>query len=156
MINFFGNFLYSVDHKGRIAIPNSFRKALPQESNGRLVLNKGHDRTISIHPLSVWKKVVGGSLPKLSINKRESRILRWGMAANANEAIMDAQGRINIPKELLDYAGVTDEAVIFGGGNYFVLANPETFKKLQKEFEENQEKYAADLLDDTVSYTETD
>jgi len=153
---FFGHFLYSVDHKGRVAIPNCFRKALPQESNGRLVLNKGHDRTIIIHPLSVWKKFVGGALPKLSINKRESRILRWGMAANANEAIMDAQGRISITKELLDFAGISNEVVIFGGGSHFVIANPETFNKLQKEFEENQEKYAADLLDGPEMFTETE
>jgi len=144
---FFGHFLYSVDHKGRVAIPNCFRKALPQESNGRLVLNKGHDRTLSIHPLSVWEKVVGGALPKLSVNKRESRNLLWGMAANASEVVLDAQGRISIPKELLDYAGITNQVVIFGAITYFVMANPETYEKLQKEFEENYEKYASDLLD---------
>lgn len=152
---FFGHYVYSVDHKGRVAIPNCFRKALPQESNGRLVLNKGHDRTISIHPLSVWKNVVGGTLPKLSINQRESRILRWGLAANANEAILDAQGRISIPKELLDFAGINNEVVIFGGGSYFIMANPEIFNKLQKEFEENYEKYAADLLDGSEGLVET-
>ncbi len=152
--NFFGHFFYSVDNKGRVAIPNCFRKALPQESNGRLVLNKGHDRTLSIHPLSVWKKVVGGTLPKLSVNQRESRILRWGLAANANEVILDAQGRISIPKELLDFAGITDEVVIFGAGSYFIMTNPEAFNKLQKEFEENYEKYAADLLDNDKLFVE--
>ena len=69
------------------------------------------------------------------------------MTANANEAILDAQGRIGIPKELLEFAGINDEVVIFGGGSHFVLANPESFNKLQKEFEENYEKYASDLLD---------
>jgi MraZ protein len=153
---FFGHYFYSVDHKGRVAIPNCFRKALPQESNGRLVLNKGHDRTISIHPLSVWKKVVGGALSKLSINKKESRTLLWGIPANANEATLDAQGRISIPKELLDFAGISKEVVIFGGGILFVMANPETFNKFQKEFEENYEKYAADLLDGSEMFAETE
>lgn len=147
VIGFFGHFFYSVDHKGRVAIPNSFRKALPQESNGRLVLNKGYDRTLSIHPLSAWKKFLDGTLSKLSVNQRVSRILRWGISANANEVVLDAQGRISIPKELLDFAGITNQVVIFGAGSYFIMANPETFNKLQKEFEENYEKYAADLLD---------
>ena len=78
------------------------------------------------------------------------------MAANANEAILDAQGRISIPKELLDFAGVNNEVVIFGGGSYFIMANPEIFNKLQKEFEENYEKYAADLLDGREMFTETE
>jgi len=69
------------------------------------------------------------------------------MAANASEVVLDAQGRISIPKELLDYAGITNQVVIFGAITYFVMANPETYEKLQKEFEENYEKYASDLLD---------
>lgn len=71
----------------------------------------------------------------------------WGMAGNAVEVTLDAQGRISIPKELLEYAGITNQVVIFGSIIYFVMANPETYNKLQKEFEENFEKYAADLLD---------
>ncbi len=71
----------------------------------------------------------------------------WGMAGNAVEVTLDAQGRISIPKELLEYAGITNQVVIFGSISYFVMANPETYNKLQKEFEENFEKYAADLLD---------
>ncbi len=156
VLNFFGHFSYRVDHKNRVAIPNCFRKALPQESNGRLVLNKGHDRTISIHPLSVWEKLVDGYQTRLSINKKESRILYWGIFANANHAVLDTQGRINIPKELLEYSAITDEVVIFGAGNHFVMANLETFNNLQKVFEENFEKYAENLLYDSEISKETE
>lgn len=69
------------------------------------------------------------------------------MAANASAVILDAQGRITIPKELLDYAEITNQVVIFGAITHFLMANPETFNKLQKEFEENYEKYAEELLD---------
>jgi MraZ protein len=153
-MRFIGHFLYSVDHKGRVAIPNCFRKALPQESNGRLVINKGHDRTIIIHPLSVWEEVVGGTLPKLSVHKKETRTLLWGLASNANEASLDAQGRISIPKELLDFAGITNEVAIFGGGNHFVMASPDTFNTIQKDYEENEERYASEYLDGKESSSE--
>jgi MraZ protein len=46
----------------------------------------------------------------------------------AEEVSLDAQGRVGIPRQLLEFAGIEDRALIIGSLNHIEIWNPETFE----------------------------
>ena len=124
-----GTYNYSVDHKGRIAVPAKFRKVLLPEADSTYVVTKGFDKCLSLYSLDQWMDFAD-SLAKLPKTKKRSRnVVRWFMA-NAERVQVDSQGRIKIPQHLLEYAGVKKDAVIIGVYDRMEIWN-------RKDYEEN-------------------
>lgn len=106
---FMGTFFNSIDAKNRFIVPSKHRDQL----GGRCILTKGFDRCLYIYSMSEWEKQVA----KLS-NLRESdakvrKILRH-FFGNATECEFDKNGRVTIPAELKEYAGINKELVTMG------------------------------------------
>ncbi len=131
MINnrFRGYFKHSVDAKGRVAIPTSFRQILPPKTKNQLLLNKGRDNTIEVHPLIEWEKFENEVLLKLSRFQENSLRVRRMLQANVIIVKIDFQGRILIPSQYKKYAQIQGEAIISGVGNYFEIWNPKNFNE---------------------------
>jgi len=141
---FLGQHTHSVDEKGRVAVPNSFRRKLSPACEGRLILLRGRDRTIEVHPLSDWDEFVNRTLRKLPLYQpKAQRILRYRYAS-ATEVGLDGQGRILLPKHLREESGIDNEAVLAGAGDYFEIWNP---GRLQAFLREAGETYDADLVE---------
>ncbi len=51
--------------------------------------------------------------------------------------MFDVTGRIVIPAELLQHAGITDSAVFVGRGNSFQIWNPAAFRAAQEKSLDN-------------------
>lgn len=144
-MRFRGQFRYAIDHKGRIAVPASFRRGLEAANQRTLVLTKGYDGEIEVHPLSEWEQFESEMLLALPRYKRETRRFTRRRAASAAEVDMDSQGRIMLPRHLIEYAGVQKEAIISGAISHFEIWNPEAFEKFEQESEQNQEADSENL-----------
>ncbi len=151
LLRFRGQYRHTVDHKGRVAVPHPFRKALAPESNGLLVLTKGFDGEIEVRTVSEWEAFEENVLLSLAPNKRSYRRFRTRRLANAHEVALDGQGRVMIPQHLQEYAQIKDEVTITGAGTYFQIWNPEVFKKFEQEYDEHQEEDSENL--DASLYT---
>ncbi len=143
-LKFRGIYRHTVDHKGRVAIPSSFRKMLLPE-DGVLVLTKGYDGEIEVHPVSEWEEFEEKVLLSLSYSKRPARRFLRRRAGFATEVEMDGQGRIILPRVLREYAEIEDEVIIIGVVNYFEIWNPKKFEEFMKESEEYAEEDAENL-----------
>jgi MraZ protein len=108
---FRGKFNHNVDAKGRLNFPAKFREVLANNYEERVVLAK-HDRCLRGYPLSEWKAFEKAK-DKVYRTKEQENILRFFLASCA-DCGFDKQGRILIPQELRDYAGVTKEVVLVG------------------------------------------
>jgi MraZ protein len=53
--------------------------------------------------------------------------------ADARQLQFDVGGRIVIPADLLQHAGIKDRAVFVGRGNYFQIWNSDAFATVQQE-----------------------
>jgi MraZ protein len=115
---FIGEFDYRVDEKGRIPIPPKFRTdELKKEG---VVLCPGMDKCITIYPLTEWKKLAD-SLTSGPIIPSKLRKLNRAIFATAFNVEIDGQGRIVVPSQLRQYAGITEEVVITGTNTYLEL-----------------------------------
>ena len=111
----------SVDSKGRLAIPSRYRERLLSMADGCLVLTLNPlDRSLWLYPMSEWE-LIESKLAALSDFDKQSRRAKQMMRGYATDCQMDGQGRILIPQELREYAGLEKQLVILGQGNKFEL-----------------------------------
>jgi len=134
---FRGYYIHSVDEKGRVAIPTAFRRIMPAKANGELLLNKGRDNTIEVHPLVEWEAFEKNVLLRLSKFQADPLRVRRLLQANVVMVKLDFQGRILIPGQFKEYAKIEDEAVISGVGNYFEIWNPKNYQEYLKNANEH-------------------
>lgn len=104
-----GKYQNSIDQKNRLNIPAKFR----DELGLRCVLTKGIDRCLYIYPMSEWENFMKklSALPSADANVRA--FLRH-FYANAVECEIDKQGRIVLPQELREYAGIEKDVLTMG------------------------------------------
>jgi MraZ protein len=119
---FIGEFEYRVDEKGRVPIPPKFRTD-ELKSEG-MVLCPGMEKCITIYPLSEYKKLAD-SLTAGSIIPSKLRKLNRAIFATAFNVELDGQGRIILPAQLRQFAGITEEVVVAGANAYLELWSKE-------------------------------
>jgi len=113
---FLGEFEHSIDEKGRVAIPARFREELGEG----MVLTRGFDQCLQAFPRPVWQQLAQ-KVSSLSLGSPEARNLRRILFSNAAEVEVDRQGRILVPQNLREYAGLAEQVVITGMDTFFEL-----------------------------------
>jgi len=127
--NYIGEFHYTVDSKGRINLPSKFRNARADETV--FVITRGLDPCVYVYPFSEWNKMENG-LNNLSQLRRPDRTFLRNMTRHATHTTYDAQGRIILPKVLLDYANIAKKAIIIGVLNKIEIWSPESLKEFEE------------------------
>lgn len=131
MAGFKGQAEYSVDVKGRVAIPAKMRNALRPAARNTFTITRGIDRCIYLYAQDDWEEMEERFSKLNSFRTEERDFLRLTMMW-AEEVTFDGQGRIGIPKPLMEHAGVTERALIIGVLDRIEIWNPEAFgKRLQ-------------------------
>lgn len=111
MSSFKGRYLYTVDAKGRLAIPAKLRKSM--NSKKGIVLTRGLEQCLYIYPPQEWKKVES-YIRSLSFMDARHRFFARTLFEWGHDAELDGQSRISVPQDLLKYAGITSDALILG------------------------------------------
>ena len=106
---FMGKYQNSIDAKNRMIVPSKYR----EELGYKCVLTKGIDKCLYIYPMSEWERFMTklSALPSSDMN---ARAFVRHFYANAVDCDVDRQGRLTIPQELRDYAGIDKELVTIG------------------------------------------
>jgi len=124
--------LHSMDHKGRVFIPAKYRKLLVPEDNLTMVITRGLDRNLLLFPYTVWNRYVE-KLLQLPYSNRDVRNRIRVLTSRAEELSIDSQGRIMLPRQLLEYAGIKKEVLFIGMLDKVELWNPEIYSEFEKE-----------------------
>lgn len=109
---FVGEYLHSVDSKGRVALPAKFREELKAGS----IITRGNDGCLTIYKIEEWEELIDKitNLPQSKVEVRNySRLILSGAA----EVKLDRQGRLNLPGYLIDFAGINMKVVFVGVNN---------------------------------------
>ncbi|ERJ20596.1 cell division protein MraZ [Salinisphaera shabanensis T35B1] len=117
---FKGSHPVTIDAKGRIAIPASYRQSLIDDCAGRLVITRHWDGCLLIYPATEFQKFESQLLAKGSLNPKVRDIQRF-FIGNARDIDMDRQGRLLLPSNLRAAASLESKAVLSGIGNLFEL-----------------------------------
>lgn len=143
MIQFLGEHEVPIDEKGRIFVPAELRKKLPPEANETFVVVRGFDGCLDAYPRHVWEEKAR-KLLRLPQTERKVRMLVRGILSQAAEVKLDRQGRANIPRKLLERAGIVNQMVITGTLDKLELWNPQKWKQYMEEADPSLEAVAED------------
>ena len=122
MPKFFGEYKYNIDNKGRLVMPPKYRDFL----KGNIYLLKGFEKCLLVVDELEIKKLE----EKISFNSltdKDIRSFSRAFFSGVNEIKPDSQGRILIPKNLLEYGEIKEEAIIVGTGFYIEIWNKENW-----------------------------
>lgn len=110
----------SLDAKGRLAIPTRYRQQIIARCDNQLVVTVDRDYCLLIYPFPDWEEIERKLVGLPSLNKQARRLQRL-MVGYATEIDIDGHGRILLPRELREFAGLDRQAILLGQGNKFEL-----------------------------------
>jgi MraZ protein len=110
----------TLDVKGRIVLPARVRDQLAQLGQTQLVATADRDQCLLVYPVGVWQKLQDGLLNLPNLNS-ETRWLQRVMVGYATDLDIDGHGRVLIPAELREFAGLQRDAMLLGQGNHLEL-----------------------------------
>ncbi|MGA3400493.1 MAG: division/cell wall cluster transcriptional repressor MraZ [Acetobacteraceae bacterium] len=136
MTQFLGTHQNKLDAKGRVSVPAPFRAALKaqDETNGtQFVLRPSHQ-----HPcIEAWPKPVFDALAdplnRLDLFSQAHDDMAATLYADAFPVEADREGRIVLPDDLVEYAGLTDAVVFMGLGRIFQIWEPAAAERRRAE-----------------------
>tara|TARA_R110002073_G_scaffold124699_15_gene269051 strand:- start:2032 stop:2502 length:471 start_codon:yes stop_codon:yes gene_type:complete len=118
-----------VDQKGRVSVPAQFRAALPSGFQKSIVMYQAvnHEAIECCDLLHIEK--VNDSLEGFAPYSDEHDEFSLALMSGLVELSFDGNGRIILPQELMEFAGITESATFAGKGKTFQIWEPEAFKR---------------------------
>jgi MraZ protein len=126
---FVDTFVHALDAKKRLTIPSEWR-SLVGSPERLFVLPSTVAPCLNVYPVRTMAEKLKG-MPKISAADSEGQDRLREISANANLLPWDAQGRIRIKDNLLEYAGLESEVVMVGMFERFELWSPKSWKQKQ-------------------------
>lgn len=119
---FLGTHTPRLDDKGRLILPAKFRDDL---KNG-IVIVKAQERCLEIWPAAEFS-AKAEALRSASVTQKPVRDYLRVLYAGASDQLPDAQGRVSLPQQLREYAGIERECVVNGMNDRVEVWAPEAW-----------------------------
>lgn len=117
-----GKYNHAIDAKGRLIIPAKIKEQL----GSVITVLKGTDKCLRLYSAEEWALYA----EKISaLPATQSRAITRYLYSNALEIVPDAQGRVSLPQEMLDFAGITRNVVTAGCGRYAEIWSAERWEE---------------------------
>ena len=110
-VGFLGEHEIKLDDKGRARIPAGLKENLSPAAKNQFVVVRGFESCLMLYPLDVWESV-RAKVDTLNTFIKSNREFVRRFYAGATALEMDSNDRINLPKQLLEFAGITKEIII--------------------------------------------
>ncbi len=122
-----------IDDKGRLKVPNAFRRLVEQKHGRELFLTSLSGEYVRIYPMPVWLELEEKLAAMPSTHPSKLRFLdRVNYYGSAGE--LDIQGRVIIPARLRDAATMNGDVDVLGQVNYLDVWNHDRFvAKMQRD-----------------------
>src|SRR5687768_1776781 len=123
-----GNHPATIDGKGRIKVPTTFRALIEQQYGPELFVTSVTGDYVRIYPMAVWLEVERRLAEVPSTNPSKLRFLDR-VNFFGQSAAMDKQGRVVVPPLLRESAAMSGEVSVLGLQNHLAVWNQ---KRLQE------------------------
>jgi transcriptional regulator MraZ len=136
MIGFLGEFEATLDPKGRFLLPAGLKKQLPEGENTRFVINRGFEKCLSLYPLQSWDPLY----TKISIlNDFDPKVreFRRYFLNGATEVELDSAGRLLLPPNLKEYAGLEKDIILASAVDKIEIWSADNYKKFFESYSPN-------------------
>ena len=120
-----GEYMHTLDAKGRLAVPSRLR----DELGGLFYVTVSMERCLSVYSAGSWAAFTAKCDAMPYVKQRKMRPL----FALAGRWEPDAQGRILLPQSLRDYAGLKKDVAVVGCNNHAEIWDLERWREVNAE-----------------------
>ncbi len=135
-----GEYKHTLDPKKRLSVPSKLRKEVGEKA----VLTKGLENCLFLFPMKEWEPVAE-KLSQLPMGQKDSRGFARLLLSGAAEVELDQLGRILIPENLRDYAGLHKAVMVVGVGKRLEIWDIAKWETYKSEIEKNGDQIAEKL-----------
>lgn len=138
-----GEYNHTIDDKGRTSLPAKFRK----EMGAKVVIAPGIDNCLFVFTMKEWREFAerlsrGDSQ---SVFKADNRNFNRLIIGRAVEVEVDASGRMLVPENLREYAGLSSKVVIIGVVNRVEMWESKSWDSFRNEYSKKTDALAERL-----------
>ncbi|KAA3612109.1 MAG: hypothetical protein DWQ05_19090 [Calditrichaeota bacterium] len=148
--SFTGKFDFTLDSKGRVNIPARIREIIELKELNALalrIIEKESCFFIRAYPIDYYNQNMLGKMDEWDGEDPLQMLTMLEITAPTNQVSIDAQGRLNIPDEMLKEAEISKNVRFVGMNNFFDIWNPavfDTFLKRMTARAKNQQQSGAE------------
>ncbi len=144
---FSGSYVYQVDSKGRVSIPAKFRETLEKGGQyNKFMLIKGMGGCIALMTIEAFKEIEGSYNPSFSDIEDYLAYQRLFLSS-IREVNVDSQGRIMIPRDLLEELEIDKEVRIIGLGYWMEIWSEKKFSEYKKKVSRSHDEMAKSFFE---------
>lgn len=135
---FLSTTINKVDKKGRISVPSGFRSALSSDVFHGVILFKSYTQNalegVGMDAMQSMASRIDHAFPFFSDDHDELATVLFGESV---QLAFDGDGRITLPSDLAEFAGIKDKVAFVGLGQKFQIWNPDIFEARKKKARES-------------------
>ena len=128
MTGFLGEFEATLDSKGRFLLPAGFKKQIPEDESTRFVVNRGFEKCLSLYPMKSWEPLYARISTLNDFDPRVREFRRYFLNG-ATIVEPDSAGRILLPPQLKEYAGLEKDIVLASAVDKVEIWSTENYRK---------------------------
>jgi len=126
---FAGEYECKLDAKGRVKIPAALVAQISAVKPFEFTMNRGFEKHLMLYPKVVWDKKTK-EINQLNIyNTKHRQAIRY-FYRGATKITADSTERILLPKNLIEYAGITKDIVLFAYHEQIEIWSKEVYEKV--------------------------
>jgi len=119
---FQGEYKNTMDAKGRVNIPASFRDTLRNRyASEEVIITRDYDGCLHAYPPKEWERDVLSTVRGLPVTDEWRRRYERFVVSPAVACVPDKQGRILLPLTLREFAELDKTVLFTGGASHFEI-----------------------------------
>jgi MraZ protein len=143
---FYGEYLHSIDRKGRIILPAKFRESAKAHFIEKFFVTRGLDKCLFMFSEEEWR-TQESKFKAISFTKQQARTFNRLYFSGAVEVSPDKQGRILLPQYLKDFAQIKRDVMIVGVSNRIEIWAKDKWQEFYGSSRQSFEEIAEKLMD---------
>ena len=128
MIGFLGEYEVTLDAKGRFLLPAGFKKQMPEDWNSQFVISRGLDSCLALYHTKHWEPIFT-QISQLNDFDPKVRQFQRYFLNGATTIELDSAGRLLVPAQLKEFAGLDKDVVLFAKGNKIEVWDSTKYKQ---------------------------
>ncbi|WP_026814821.1 division/cell wall cluster transcriptional repressor MraZ [Arenibacter certesii] len=130
MINFIGTYDCKADSKGRVMLPVALKNQMSPLLNDGFVLKRSvFQPCLELYPMAEWNSLMQ-KMNKMNRFKKKNNDFIRRFSAGVKVVEIDSTGRLLIPKNLVEIAGITKEVVLSSAINIIEIWDKDGYEKV--------------------------
>lgn len=148
MINFIGTYDCKADTKGRVMIPVTLKNQMaPVLNKGFVIKRSVFQPCLELYPMEEWNLLMQKMNKKNRFRKKNNDFIRR-FSAGVKPVEIDATGRLLIPRNLMDIAGISKQVVLSSTINIIEIWDKDSYEKVLEETAVNFAELAEEVMGD--------